>query len=73
VEETSCFLEQNQGVFVFEDELWAIKGRYQSALSSNDDIDWSVLENQFVLHLLIVSVKDITFTNIAHISVYKDR
>lgn len=48
-------VEQNRRVFVFEDELWAVKGRYQTALSSNDDIDWSVLENQFILKLLIVS------------------
>ena len=49
------FVEKNQQVFVFEDELWAIKGHYQSVLSSNDDVDWSVLENQFILCLLIVS------------------
>ena len=48
--------EQNQRVFVFEDDLWAVKGRYESVLASNEDVNWSVLENQFILKLLIVSI-----------------
>jgi hypothetical protein len=49
------FVEKNQRVFVFEDELWAIKGPYNRALTKDEDIDWDVLENQFILRLLIVS------------------
>ena len=31
------FLEQNQRVFVYEDNLWAVKGRYDAAVADNED------------------------------------
>jgi hypothetical protein len=48
------FLEQNQRVFVYEDNLWAVKGRFEAALADDDDVEWSTLQNQFRLRLLIV-------------------
>ena len=48
------FLEQNQRVFVYEDNLWAVKGRFKAALADDDDVEWSTLQNQFCLRLLIV-------------------
>jgi len=47
-------LEQNQRVFVYEDDLWAVKGRYEVAVEENDEVDWSVLKHQFTLKLLLV-------------------
>ena len=48
------FLEHNQQIFVFEDNLWAVKGRYETAVVDNDDVDWSIVQDQFRLRLLIV-------------------
>jgi hypothetical protein len=47
-------LEQNQCVFVYEDNLWAIKGRYEAVVDENEEVDWSVINHQFVLKLLCV-------------------
>ena len=47
-------LEQNQRVFVYEDNTWAVKGCYDAAIAENDEIEWSVLQDQFRLRLLIV-------------------
>jgi len=49
-------LEQNQQVFVYKEDLLAIKGRYETALADNDEISWSVSINKFILKLLIVSI-----------------
>ncbi len=49
------FLEQNQRVFVYEDNLWAVKGRYEAVVEENEEVDWSVLNHQFTLKLLLVS------------------
>jgi hypothetical protein len=51
-----CFSERNQRVFVYEDDFWAIKGRYTTAVEDNDIADWKVLNDQFRLRLLIVGV-----------------
>jgi hypothetical protein len=47
-------LEQNQRVFVYEDNLWAVKGRYEAAVLDNDEVEWSVLQDQYRLRLLVV-------------------
>jgi hypothetical protein len=49
------FLEQNQRVFVYEDNIWAVKGHFEAALADNDEIVWLVFQDQFLLRLLIVS------------------
>ena len=48
------FLEQNQRVFVYEDNLWVVKGHFEAALADDDDVEWSTSQNQFCLRLLIV-------------------
>ena len=48
------FSEQNQRVFVYEDNLWTIKGRYEAAMDDDDDVKWSIFQDQFRLRLLIV-------------------
>ena len=47
-------LEQNQRVFVYEDKLWTVKGRYDTALAENDEVEWSVEKDKFLLRLLVV-------------------
>lgn len=48
------FLEQNQRVFVYEDNIWAVKGRYDAAVVDNEEVEWSGLPDQHRLRLLIV-------------------
>jgi hypothetical protein len=48
------FLDKNQRVFVYEDNLWAVKGRFEAAMADDEEVEWSVLEDQFYLRLLIV-------------------
>jgi len=48
------FLEKNQRVFVYEDNLWAVKGRFEAAIADDDEVEWSILQDQFRLRLLIV-------------------
>jgi hypothetical protein len=48
-------LEFNQRVFVYEDDTWAAKGRYENALEDNDHALWSFDNGQDTLHMLIVS------------------
>lgn len=48
------FLEQNQRVFVHEDNLWAVKGHYDAAVADNEEVELSVLPDQHHLKLLIV-------------------
>ena len=50
------FLERNQRIFVYEDDLWAVKGWYTTAVENDDNADWKVLDDQFCLKLLIVGV-----------------
>jgi hypothetical protein len=48
------FSEKNQWIFVYEDDLWAVKGRYNTAVVDDDSAEWKVINNQFRLRLLIV-------------------
>ena len=47
-------LEQNQRVFVYEDNFWAVKGHYDTAIVDDDEVEWSVVQDQYHLRLLIV-------------------
>jgi len=47
-------LEQNQRVFVYEDNIWSVRGRYEAAIEENEAVDWVVANHQFNLKLLIV-------------------
>lgn len=50
-------LELNQRIYVYEDDTWAAKGRYETALEDNDDAMWTFDEslNLDVLYVLVVS------------------
>ena len=48
-------LELNSRIFIYEDNTWAVKGRYQDALEDNDDVMWTFDGGYDELYLLIVS------------------
>ena len=49
------FIELNSRIFVYEDDTWAVKGRYENALEDNDHAMWTFDGGQDILCLLIVS------------------
>ena len=48
-------LDKNQQVFLYEDDAWTIKGRYETALEDNEDAAWECENEQDLLRFLIVS------------------
>lgn len=48
-------LELNSRIFVYEDDAWAVKGRYENALEDNDNVMWTFDDGHDILRLLIVS------------------
>jgi hypothetical protein len=52
---TNTLLECNSRIFIYEDDTWAIKGRYEDALEDNDDVTWTFDDGHDKLYLLIVS------------------
>jgi hypothetical protein len=48
------FSEQNQRVFVYEDDLWAVKGRYEVVIEEDEEAHWSSANHEYTLKLLIV-------------------
>jgi hypothetical protein len=52
---------------VYEDDLWSVRGRYEAGLEENEVVDWSVLNHQFTLKLLIVSLEMSLRVNLKHI------
>ena len=49
------FVDDNHRVFVYEDDMWTIKGRYDHALENDDDVSWTYENGQDVLRFLLVS------------------
>lgn len=52
---TNIFLELNSRIFVYEDDTWAIKGRYDNALEDDEDVAWTFDDGHDILRLLVVS------------------
>ena len=48
-------LDHNQWVFVYEDDVWTMKGRYETALEDDKDAVWTYESSQDILRLFIVS------------------
>ena len=55
-------VEFNHCVFVYEEDLWAVKGRFETALENNDNVLWMHDNVQDILQLLIVSPLLFNFT-----------
>ena len=48
------FVDDNHRVFVYEDDMWTVKGRYDHALENDDDVSWTYENGQDVLRFLII-------------------
>ena len=47
-------LDLNKRVYVQEDGVWAIKGRYAIALEENEPIKWEKVNGELILPILMV-------------------
>src|SRR6266511_580534 len=43
-------------IFVYKDEMWTIKGRYETAMEDNGDAIWTCENGQDVMRFLVVSI-----------------
>jgi hypothetical protein len=43
-------------VFTFEEGLWNIRGRYEKACEEDEELVWSKVDDEYVTHILIVSL-----------------
>src|SRR6266508_1783059 len=50
------FVDNNHRIFVYEDEMWTIKGWYETAMEDNGDAIWTCENGQDVMHFLAVSI-----------------
>jgi hypothetical protein len=48
------FSDSNQHIFVHEDDMWAVKGRFETALEDDDDVVWTFANGQDILGVLII-------------------
>ena len=46
---------KNAKVFVYEDKLWNMKGRYSSAVEDEEPITWDFVNGEYILPLSVVS------------------
>ena len=48
-------LDNNQQIFVYEDDDWMVKGRFETAKDDVEPIQWTVQDNKYILPILLVS------------------
>jgi hypothetical protein len=51
-------LENNRHIYVLENSVWDLKGRYNMAIEDDDDLDWVTVNGENVTSMLVVG--DIT-------------
>jgi hypothetical protein len=49
--------ESNSCVWVYEDDMWDLKGKYESALEEDEEVVWELKNNIYVLMVLVVCFK----------------
>jgi hypothetical protein len=48
-------LENNRHIYVLENSVWDLKGRYDMAVEDDDDLDWVNVNGEDVINVLMVS------------------
>jgi hypothetical protein len=56
------FVDDNHRVFFYEDGTWTIKGRYEHALETDEDVCWTEENGEDVLRFSFVSFSWYDFT-----------
>ena len=54
-----CFdsvLENNRHIYVLENSVWDLKGRYNMAVEDDDEIDWVKVNGEDATSVLVVSI-----------------
>ena len=50
------FLDENHRIFLHENSVWNIKGRYETAIEDDEDAVWTCHDGEDVLQILVVSI-----------------
>ncbi|KAG6904146.1 hypothetical protein DXG01_012275, partial [Tephrocybe rancida] len=66
VQSYSPIKTSNHCIFVYEEGLWVIKGRFESAIKENDDVEWTINGTEYSLHILLSSFEPMDTTGIEH-------
>jgi hypothetical protein len=48
------YLEFNACVWVYEDEIWDLKGQYKTAIEEDEEVQWVFKNNVYILMILVV-------------------
>jgi len=49
--------EGNRRLYVWDDDVWAVKGRYETALNEDDPVAWEEQHGKLVLRIAAVRYK----------------
>jgi len=47
--------KSNHRIFILEDDIWDVKGRFEDALEDDEDATWSLKDGKKILEILVVS------------------
>jgi len=50
----NIILETNVCIWVYEDDMWDLKGKYESAMEEDEEVVWQLKNNTHVLMILVV-------------------
>ena len=50
------FLGENRHIFLHENSVWNIKGRYETAIEDDEDAMWTCNNGEDILRILVVSL-----------------
>jgi hypothetical protein len=50
----SDFLGLNPRIFVYEEDLWNIKGRYSTAIKDEEPVTWDFINGEYILPISVV-------------------
>jgi hypothetical protein len=51
----SCLLEHNRRLYVYEDNMWNIKGRFDAVVANNEVAEWQKDGERLILSILMVN------------------
>jgi hypothetical protein len=52
----SYYLDENRRIFLYENSVWNIKGRYETAMEDDDEAMWMEHDGDDVMRILVVSL-----------------
>ena len=67
IESFDKFSDSNQCIFVYKDDMWAMKGCFETALKDDDNAVWTFVDGQDILWVLVVCI----YFSVTHFNLLK--